>query len=64
MALSVVFTIGVVGSMRVLLEFFFVINYTYTLPPLVMLDKYTYPNIFIAKHNGDDKPHDASYSFV
>jgi len=23
-----------------------------------VLDKYTHPNIFIAKHNGDDKPHD------
>jgi len=23
----------------------------------VVLDKYTHPNIFIGKHNGDDKPH-------
>ena len=36
----------------------YVMNYTFNLPPLVVLDKYTHPNIFIAKHNGDDKPHD------
>jgi len=35
-----------------------VVNYMYNLPPLIVLDKYTHPNIFIAKHNGDDKSHD------
>jgi len=29
-------------------------------PPLAVSDKYTHPNTVIAKHNGDDKPHDTA----
>ena len=38
----------------------YVINYTYSLPPLVVSDKYTHPNTVIVKHNRDDKPHEAT----
>ena len=42
----------------------YVINYTYLYHHIVVLDRYTHPNLVYYKHSGDDEPYEGFARFA